>query len=144
MDTPSKHQPETGHKHSDQARIRRGLALFREHGDEIAETSPGVYRVPGSDDAEYTVRLDAAYCSCPDRALRCKHLFAVTICAAKKNAGCRRQCTGRPTRQPSRRHGERREDTRDDRRDARRGTAPARSGGIDPARIRANVARMEG
>ena len=126
----------------------RGLALFREgavfeHGD--------LFVVRGAS-RNYTVFVvdGEPRCDCPDFKARrevCKHGYSVVVYAAKKNAGCRRQRTGRPTQQPSRRHGERPGRPRDDRRDARRGTTPGRPGtitpgGLDPARVRANLKRM--
>ncbi len=70
---------------------------------------------------------------------------ALMAWARKHNRGrCRR--AARPADRPSRRHGGRTERPRDDRAGDGRGSGPARrrgvSGGLDPARVRANVERM--
>ena len=152
MDTPSKAAPETGHKHPPSTREQRGLALFRERGHEIREVGEDTYRVPSTTGrGYYRADLAAGSCECRDHEHRgafCLHLVAATVAEAKKNAGCRRQRTGRPAGTPGRRHGERQDDPRDDRRDAARPSdTPRRRGGsygLDPARVRANLERMEG
>ncbi len=69
-------------------RIERGIALYRERGDEIERTTANTYSVPScSGETTYVVRLDRGTCECPDHArhpeLTCKHLSAATIKAAK-------------------------------------------------------------
>ena len=66
----------------------RGLALYRERGDEITRVYPHTYLVPScSGEETYLVRLDRESCECADHArhpeLTCKHLSAATIKAAK-------------------------------------------------------------
>lgn len=90
-----------------ESRATRGLRLFRERREEIAEVSPGTYRIPGSGGATYTVSPERGYCSCPDRASPCKHIFAVEVVAAKRR--CRRR---RTADRPTRRRGEDRRDRR--------------------------------
>ena len=75
--------------------------------------------------------------------------WALTSWAKKHNKGrCRRRAARSTTERPARRHGERTERPRDDRRDAARPSDTPRrrrgSHGLDPARVRANVARMRG
>ncbi len=75
----------------------RGLALFRDHGDEIKHIGHGRYEVPGCSGGSYRVDLDISgdeeTCSCPDHArhpeLTCKHLAAATIYRAKSRAKSR-------------------------------------------------------
>ena len=69
----------------------RGLALYRERGDEIERVYPFVYRVPScSGEETYVVHLaPRVRCDCPDFARRgeaCKHVFAATVAAAKIRA----------------------------------------------------------
>ena len=66
----------------------RGLALYRERGEEITRVYPHGYLVPScSGEETYLVRLDRETCECPDHARHpertCKHLSAATIKAAK-------------------------------------------------------------
>ena len=67
----------------------RGIALFRDHGDEIERVYPFVYRVPScSGEATYTVHLSPRErCECPDHARHpeysCKHIIACTLKRAK-------------------------------------------------------------
>lgn len=72
----------------------RGLALYREHGDEITPLGHGRYEVPGCSGGSYTVDLAVfggeESCSCPDRAAVCKHIIAATIHRSKARAACRR------------------------------------------------------
>ncbi len=141
MSTTSKHQPETGHN----TRAARGLALFRERGHEIAEVSPGTYRVPScTGEATYTVDLERAYCSCPDRAEVCKHQVACTIVAAKKR--CRR--AARPTGRPTRRHGQTTPRPQEQPDGQRQGSGPSRRDDglrgvlVDPARLEELAERL--
>ena len=70
----------------------RGIALYRDHDDEITRVYPFVYRVPScSGETFYTVHLaPRERCDCPDHGrhpeLTCKHLAAATIKAAKTRA----------------------------------------------------------
>ncbi len=76
----------------------RGLALYREHGDEIEHIGHGRYEVPGCTGGSYTVDLAVfggeESCSCPDHARHpeysCKHLIAVSLHRAKARARSRR------------------------------------------------------
>jgi hypothetical protein len=69
----------------------RGLALYRERGDEIEHTGHGVYTVPGCDGGSYRVDLapfgGEESCNCPDHQRHpektCKHLAAATVARAK-------------------------------------------------------------
>ena len=69
------------------ARIGRGLALYRERGEEIVRFFPHAYVVPScTGKNSYVVRLDRGTCECPDFETRreaCKHLYAATIKAAR-------------------------------------------------------------
>ncbi len=73
----------------------RGLALYRDHHDEIKHTGHGRYEVPGCSGGRYEVNLAIAggteSCNCPDRAPVCKHLIAATIFRAKSRAKARRE-----------------------------------------------------
>ena len=66
----------------------RGLALYRDHHDEIERVYPHVYRVPScSGETFYTVHLSPRErCDCPDTAPVCKHIIASTIYRAKYRA----------------------------------------------------------
>ena len=75
-------------------RIQRGIRIAATRAAEIVRTGPDTYRVPGSGDATYTVRLAAGYCSCPDRAPLCKHRVAAQIIDSRD--ACRRAKTARP------------------------------------------------
>jgi len=71
------------------ARTLRGLALYRDHVDEIVRILPHTYSVPScSGSTSYVVRLDRGTCECPDHErhpeLTCKHLAAATVAASKK------------------------------------------------------------
>ncbi len=66
----------------------RGLALYRDHADEIERVYPHVYRVPScSGETFYTVHLaPRERCDCPgfERHHKpCKHVYAANIAAAK-------------------------------------------------------------
>ena len=66
---------------------------------------------------------------------------ALAAWARKHNKGrCRR--AAHPADKPQRRHAGHTERPRDDRADDGRGSGPPRTGGIDPAFVRANVERM--
>ena len=68
----------------------RGLALYRERGDEIERIAPHTYSVPScTGETTYTVRLDRPRCDCPDfecHQVPCKHIYAATVAAAKRQA----------------------------------------------------------
>lgn len=71
-------------------REQRGLALYRERGDEIERTTANTYRVPScSSEGSYLVHLDLQSCACPDHhrakasGQRCKHVHAATVARAK-------------------------------------------------------------
>ncbi len=72
----------------------RGLALFRDHGDEVVHIGHGRYEVPGCSGGTYRVDLavfgGTESCSCPDRAPVCKHIFCASIYRAKAKAAARR------------------------------------------------------
>ena len=83
------------------ARLSRGVALFRERGDEIERTDAHTYRVPSSTgEGFYLVYLDLRACTCPDhpaakaKGARCKHFYAAEIFAAKRRTVRRRAKTG--------------------------------------------------
>ncbi len=67
----------------------RGIALFRDRGDEIEHTAPHVYVIPGCKGGEYVVHLKRETCTCPDYERHhapCKHIYACEIAAAKTRA----------------------------------------------------------
>ena len=66
----------------------RGIALYRERGEEITRVYPHVYRVPScSGETFYTVHLaPRERCDCPDferHGEPCKHVYCAEIAAAK-------------------------------------------------------------
>jgi len=77
----------------------RGLALYRDHHDEIIHEGHGSYRVPGCGGGTYTVDLavftdEPETCSCPDyqrHKQTCKHVYAATVARAKSRAKARRE-----------------------------------------------------
>jgi hypothetical protein len=79
-------------------RALRGLALFRDHGDEIKHIGHGRYEVPGCSGGSYRVDLavftdEPETCSCPDyqrHKQTCKHVYAATIHRSKARAKARR------------------------------------------------------
>ena len=69
----------------------RGLALYRDHHDEITRVYPHVYRVPRcSNSTFYIVHLSPRVrCDCPDFGRRgepCKHVYCAEIAASKSRA----------------------------------------------------------
>lgn len=74
-------------------RIERGIALYRDRGEEIAHVRGTVWSVPscsGSSAELYLVELTGGICTCPDRPPAgevCKHATAATI-ASSKTAAC--------------------------------------------------------
>ena len=78
-------------------RQQRGIALFREHGEEIEHVEGWRWRVPScSDSIAYLVDLRAESCECPDippEGEVCKHLVAAIIARAKSEecGGCRKR-----------------------------------------------------
>jgi len=94
MDTPkttapSPHPP---------TRASRGVALFRDHGDEIEPRSHGRYVVPGCSGGSYTVDLAVfggeESCTCPDHRRHpetaCKHIHAATLYRARVRMAARK------------------------------------------------------
>ncbi len=77
----------------------RGLALYRERGDEIKHIGHGIYTVTECSGGSYRVDLAVfdgeETCSCPDHARHpehsCKHLLAATVHRAKSRAKARRE-----------------------------------------------------
>jgi uncharacterized Zn finger protein len=84
----------------------RGLALYRERGDEITHEGHGVYTVPGCSGSTYTVDLAVfggeECCDCPDRAPVCKHVYASVIHRAKARARAKGEQAARTTARASR------------------------------------------
>jgi hypothetical protein len=84
----------------------RGLALYRDHGDEIEHIGRGRYSVPGCSGGSYTVDLAVfggeESCNCPDHRRHpehsCKHLVAATIYRAKARMVGRRGAEERRAR----------------------------------------------
>jgi uncharacterized Zn finger protein len=91
-------------------REQRGLALYREHGDEITHEGHGAYTVPGCSGGSYTVDLAVfggeECCDCPDHQrhpeLTCKHLAAAAIFRAKARTRARGEQVARTTARASR------------------------------------------
>ncbi len=84
-------------------RISRGIALYRDHGDEI-RFERGVWLVPSLSEATtvYEVRLGTrgASCECRDHGFRhvdCLHIYAAAVAKAKTRtcAGCGGRFRGR-------------------------------------------------
>ncbi len=77
----------------------RGLALYRERGDEIKHIGHGRYEVRGCGGGTYEVDLkvftdEPETCSCPDYQRHkqpCKHVYAATVARAKSRAKARRE-----------------------------------------------------
>jgi hypothetical protein len=75
-------------------RERRGLALYRERGDQIKHVRGSVWSVPScSREGVYLVDLTGGICTCadmPPAGDACKHEVAATIAGAKTSgcAGC--------------------------------------------------------
>ena len=69
----------------------RGIALYRNRGDEIEHLDSWRWRVPScTGENVYVVDLRSQSCQCPDyrrRSLPCKHVAAATIARAK-SADC--------------------------------------------------------
>ena len=87
----------------------RGLALYRDHGDEITPEGHGVYTVPGCSGGTYTVDLavfgGTESCDCPDFERHkepCKHIICATIYRAKARIRARREQAARTTARDSR------------------------------------------
>ncbi len=78
-------------------RERRGIALFRERGEEIEHVKGWLWAVPScSGEGLYVVDLGAETCECPDfekRGENCKHIYAAAIARAKSGecAECARK-----------------------------------------------------
>jgi hypothetical protein len=90
MATPKSSAP---HAHPS-TREERGLALYREHGDEIRHVRSSVWCVPSCTRASvYLVDLAGVVCTCGDMppvGEVCKHVYAALIVRAKtaECAGC--------------------------------------------------------
>lgn len=82
----SKVYPE-GTKRGRESRITRGIRLYADHHDEIADIGDGFYLVPSSEPGRsYLVDLENEVCDCKDfeiRGLPCKHCYCATIAQAK-------------------------------------------------------------
>ena len=87
-------------------RQQRGIALFRERGEEIEHVEGWRWRVPscsGSFASAYLVDLRAGSCECPDHPPKggvCKHVTAATIARTKSAdcPGCRKKVLRRHLR----------------------------------------------
>lgn len=68
-------------------REERGIALYRNRGDEIEHLDGWRWRIPScSGENVYIVDLQSQSCQCPDyhrRQLPCKHVYAGSIARAK-------------------------------------------------------------
>ena len=83
------------------ARERRGIALFRERGEEIEHLKGRRWAVPSCSAGNpglYVVDLEAETCECPDFEKRgdsfaCKHIYAAAIARARSGecAECARK-----------------------------------------------------
>ncbi len=87
----------------------RGLALFRDHGDEIEPLGKGRYTVPGCSGGVYVVDLavfgGTESCNCPDFRRHhdtCKHLVAATVARAKARIRAREEQAARTKARASR------------------------------------------
>ena len=76
----------------------RGLALYRERGEEIEHQGRGRFTVPGCSGGTYVVDLaifgGEQSCTCPDMPPAgevCKHIHAATIARAKMRMQARRE-----------------------------------------------------
>ena len=85
-------------------RQQRGIALFRERGEEIEHVEGWRWRVPScSGSGVYLVDLRAESCECPDTPPEgevCKHLVAAIIARTKSEecGGCRKKVLRRHLR----------------------------------------------
>jgi hypothetical protein len=67
------------------SRIARGITLYRDHAEEIADIGDDFFLVPSSEPGRsYVVDLEREVCDCPDRTKRCKHVTAATLYRAKQ------------------------------------------------------------
>jgi hypothetical protein len=84
----------TAHPAHPSTREQRGLALYRERGDEIKHVRRSVWSVPScTRSGVYLVDLADGICTCPDMPPAgevCKHATAATVARAKtaECAGC--------------------------------------------------------
>ncbi len=85
----------------------RGLALYRERGEQIEHQGRGRFTVPGCSGGSYEVNLaifssaDEQSCTCPDNPPAgevCKHIHAATIARAKTRARALRKQAERELR----------------------------------------------
>lgn len=87
------------------ARERRGIALYRERGEEIEHLRARLWAVPScSGEGIYLVDLRAEICGCPDfehREENCKHIYAAAIASAKSGscAACSKKVRRRELRE---------------------------------------------
>lgn len=87
------------------ARERRGIALYRERGEEIEHLKGRTWAVPScSGEGLYLVDLNAEICGCPDferRGENCKHIYAAAIASAKSGscAACSKKVRWRELRE---------------------------------------------
>ena len=87
------------------ARERRGIALYRDCGEEIEHLAGRTWSVPScSGEGLYPVDLQAETCECPDfghREENCKHIYAAAIASAKSGscAGCSKRVRRRLLRE---------------------------------------------
>jgi uncharacterized Zn finger protein len=75
-------------------REQRGIALYRDYGEEVVRVYPFTYVVPSCTGATtYTVHLSPRErCDCPDfqrHHTACKHVYAAVTAAAKARARAR-------------------------------------------------------
>jgi len=72
-------------------REERGISLYREQGEEIADIGDGFFIVPSAEPGDcYLVNLEHENCECPDHQRRgrpCKHIFAAIVYRAKGRGG---------------------------------------------------------
>ena len=87
------------------ARERRGIALYRERGEEIEHIEGRTWAVPScSGGGVYLVDLRAEICGCPNfehRQENCKHIYAAAIASAKSGscAACSKKVRRRELRE---------------------------------------------
>ena len=85
-----------------ETRAMRGLALYRERGDEIVLYLDGTYGVPSrtEEGGLYVVDLEAGTCDCPDSTYG-GHTCLHAVAAEAKRAGMRRPAPVRSGRRCS-------------------------------------------
>ncbi len=87
------------------SRVRRGLELYRERGEDVEPLGHGYYKVPGCSGGSYEVDLAVfggqESCKCPDfrrHKSTCKHIITATLYRAKSRAASRRRAQARKRR----------------------------------------------